>query len=317
MTIKNSLMSSVLLASVAAFPVFAQPAADTQTDVVSPTEEGATGPATGLGSAAGGQGGQGMGDHGGQGGTPTAGQNSQTGTGGNAPGDTTGSPTNVTPILPTPDQPSAIVPDASAPAGTTQGADGSGGIGTPPQPTQVVPEGVEEQQQQSGAGNQQAAPGAAAQITPPEGFELFQDPRTLTADQLTGQTVYSPTEENISSVSDLVLDANGQVAAITLDVGGFLGFGARTVLVPFERVHIFRSGQDNYRVYIDMTREELEAQPEYTPGAEGGTGTYGAADRLGEGFDGGATSTEGVAPMSGDAMAPDTNSPSNQPASQQ
>ncbi|MFD1913028.1 PRC-barrel domain-containing protein [Halodurantibacterium flavum] len=264
MKMKNTLISSVLLASVAAFPGLAQQVqapTDTETDIVSPTEEGVTqGDATGT--------------------TPA-----------NPPGSTA-------PVLPPPDQPSAVTgegadpsvasPGMSSPdpapgdptggtAGSTSIVDPTGGdatatTGETPTPGGGVAEGTAAQPQ-TGAGD--GALAGAQMVSPPDGYEPFSDPRTLTAETLTGQNIYGSDDQNISTVSDLVLDAEGAVVAVIADVGGFLGFGARSVTVPYEELQIFRSGQNDIRVYLPMTQEELEALPEYMPEAEGGTGEFG------------------------------------------
>ncbi|MFC5068061.1 PRC-barrel domain-containing protein [Flaviflagellibacter deserti] len=49
---------------------------------------------------------------------------------------------------------------------------------------------------------------------------------------LLGQTVYNLQNEDIGDIGDLVLDRDGQVAAVVIDVGGFLGIGANEVAVP-------------------------------------------------------------------------------------
>src|SRR5690606_20475353 len=46
------------------------------------------------------------------------------------------------------------------------------------------------------------------------------------ADDLIGTTVYGAGDENVGSIADVILSSDGQVDAVTVDVGGFLGIGA-------------------------------------------------------------------------------------------
>ncbi|MFC7704747.1 PRC-barrel domain-containing protein [Plastorhodobacter daqingensis] len=319
MKMKNTLMSSVLLASVAAFPAVAQQATtETDTDIVSPTEEGAT-----NGSA----------------------MDTTGGTAGGATGGTQDDPTRNTPILPQAEQPTQVSPESTTPGAASPGTNspdpapgdptgGTGGAGTLPDPGPDAASDAEpgaepgtapDAAQGAPDANAPAAttdpvpqapaadlggPTGAAGVTPPDGFEPFDDPRTLTAETLTGQTVYGANDENISSISDLVLEADGSITAVILNVGGFLGFGARDVAVPFEELQIFRSGQDDLRVYLPWTEEQLEAQPEYTPEAEGGTGEYGADGPVpvdGTLGDGGADGLGGGTGATGGETAPAAN----------
>src|SRR5690606_23820031 len=55
------------------------------------------------------------------------------------------------------------------------------------------------------------------------------DLQQISADDLIGSDVYSAQDENIGSVGDVLLTEDGQVDAIVVDVGGFLGMGANEV----------------------------------------------------------------------------------------
>ncbi len=91
------------------------------------------------------------------------------------------------------------------------------------------------------------------------------EPADLTADRLTGARVYGANGEDIGEVDELLSSEDGTtVDKLVVDVGGFLGMGEREVAVTMEELHIMRSddGMD-FRVYMEATQEELEAQPEY------------------------------------------------------
>jgi len=103
-----------------------------------------------------------------------------------------------------------------------------------------------------------------APATPREGFEPVA-PTELTADALTGATVYDRFGDRVSGINELVLSDDGTgIEAVLIDVGGFLGLFTRTVRVDIDQLEIQSDPQnDDVRVYLDMTQEELEALPEY------------------------------------------------------
>jgi hypothetical protein len=99
---------------------------------------------------------------------------------------------------------------------------------------------------------------------PAEGFERV-DLSTITVDELTSAVVYDRFDERVSGISDVLLSGDGStVEAVLIDVGGFLGIGARTVAVSIDQIEIFYDAQANdIRVYLAMTEQELENLPEY------------------------------------------------------
>lgn len=113
-----------------------------------------------------------------------------------------------------------------------------------------------------GDGQSAAATNADGTLTMPEGYsEIGRD--TLTAELLTGADVRDPNDQSIAEVSDLVLSAEGQVTDVVLDVGGFLGIGARSVAIPMDRLTVGQTEGGAVRIWVNMTKEELEALPEY------------------------------------------------------
>ncbi len=68
----------------------------------------------------------------------------------------------------------------------------------------------------------------------------------------------------IGQVNEVVLSSDGQVRALVIGVGGFLGMGSTQVSVGFKELTILsNAAQTELRVYIDATREQVQAQPEY------------------------------------------------------
>ena len=88
----------------------------------------------------------------------------------------------------------------------------------------------------------------------------------ISADNLIGTTVYGADEENIGEISDVILSDDGQIDAIIIDVGGFLGIGAKPVAVGMDNLAFLADEDGDRYLYTDFTKEQLEAQPEYDEG---------------------------------------------------
>lgn len=95
-----------------------------------------------------------------------------------------------------------------------------------------------------------------------DGYDSTQVHELTTAD-VENATVYGRDEENIGSISSLKVGTDGKITDAIIDVGGFLGMGARSVLIPFEQLTVLRetNGSD-VRVHLDTTKEKLEAMPD-------------------------------------------------------
>ncbi|CAN5834564.1 hypothetical protein BH23DEI1_BH23DEI1_22180 [soil metagenome] len=99
---------------------------------------------------------------------------------------------------------------------------------------------------------------------PLDGFERV-DLSTITVDELTSAGVYDRFNERVSGINDVLLSGDGtSVEAVLIDIGGFLGLGARTVAVGVDQMEILYDAQaDDIRVYLNITQDELENLPEY------------------------------------------------------
>ncbi len=98
---------------------------------------------------------------------------------------------------------------------------------------------------------------------PQEGFATVEW-STLTVDQLRSASVYDVNNERVSDIEDVLLGTDDNVEAVLINVGGFLGLGARTVAIPMDQLEI-QGNEDvsDLRVYLAITEEQLEALPEH------------------------------------------------------
>ncbi len=89
----------------------------------------------------------------------------------------------------------------------------------------------------------------------------------LTSENLTGANVYSSEDDDVGTISELILDDQGQITQVIVDIGGFLGIGAKPVALTLDELELLQEDDgEDIRAYAPMTREELEALPEYTAG---------------------------------------------------
>jgi sporulation protein YlmC with PRC-barrel domain len=74
------------------------------------------------------------------------------------------------------------------------------------------------------------------------------------------QDVYSPNNSKIGTISDVLVGQDGQVNALIIGVGGFLGAGEKDVAVNFSSVKETMKDNKSY-LTIDTTKDALKAAP--------------------------------------------------------
>lgn len=87
-----------------------------------------------------------------------------------------------------------------------------------------------------------------------------QDGQTLSSD-LIGMKVVGSNQESIGKVSALIIE-NDQVVGAVLDVGGFLGLGAKKVGVPWNALSVSEI-EGSTVANVTLTKEELADMPEF------------------------------------------------------
>ena len=87
------------------------------------------------------------------------------------------------------------------------------------------------------------------------------DAAELNESNLLDATIYGPNDEEIGTVSH-VHDI-GASSQVIVDVGGFLGIGAKSVAVDTSRLHFMRDEDGDVHATTSMTKDELKALPEH------------------------------------------------------
>ena len=86
---------------------------------------------------------------------------------------------------------------------------------------------------------------------------------TLPVSEYYKEDVYDAHDSKIGDIKDVLLDKSGQVAAVIVGVGGFLGIGEKDVAVPFNGIRVTEKDSKRY-LMMDTTKEALQSAPGYT-----------------------------------------------------
>jgi putative membrane protein len=118
-----------------------------------------------------------------------------------------------------------------------------------------------------------------------------QTPTDWTAEALIGRTVENARGDNLGEVNNVIINEKGDVVAVVIGVGGFLGIGEKNVGVPFDALDFrtvdpaekradetreekgeqktdstaarFDSEHENIHIVLNTTKDDLEAAPAF------------------------------------------------------
>jgi sporulation protein YlmC with PRC-barrel domain len=80
----------------------------------------------------------------------------------------------------------------------------------------------------------------------------------MRASKVIGADVYDLHNQKIGDVQDLVLDKDGRVANVVVDVGSFLGMGGKNVAIKMSDIKT-----DHNRLTLDRTKDQLKQTAAY------------------------------------------------------
>lgn len=83
----------------------------------------------------------------------------------------------------------------------------------------------------------------------------------LTSSNLEGATIYGPDDEKIGSVAHT--HGSGASIQVVIDVGGFLGIGAKPVAVSASELDFMRDDDGTVHAVTTWTKDKLKALPEH------------------------------------------------------
>ena len=108
---------------------------------------------------------------------------------------------------------------------------------------------------------------AGSMMAPDAGSEMALTPvapADISADKLIGANIQTANAENIATIDDVLLGADGSVESVVAQFGGFLGFGSNKVLLTLDEIEVLQDEAGTFVVQTDLTPESLEGRPEYT-----------------------------------------------------
>jgi sporulation protein YlmC with PRC-barrel domain len=84
-------------------------------------------------------------------------------------------------------------------------------------------------------------------------------PGQIRVTQMDGAAVHDPEGKNIGDIKDVILDKEGKVAAVVLDVGSFLGMGGKYVAISMNDLKVDFDNNNKPKFSVDMTKDQLKA----------------------------------------------------------
>ena len=84
----------------------------------------------------------------------------------------------------------------------------------------------------------------------------------LAEDEVIGKDVVNMTDEEVGTISDLVMDQNQKLVGVVLSVGGFLGIGDKWVAIPVDQIE-FPTAEEPARLLAAVTEEQLKNAPDF------------------------------------------------------
>jgi len=85
----------------------------------------------------------------------------------------------------------------------------------------------------------------------------------IAASKLIGSEAYGTDDSDIGEVSDIVFDAKGDIDAVVVDVGGFLGIGEKPVALNFDNLNVRTDESGNLQVSVNATKDQLDKAPAF------------------------------------------------------
>lgn len=102
---------------------------------------------------------------------------------------------------------------------------------------------------------------AAPQTTPPEAaIEPAAGIPGMRASEIIGASVNAPDGTNIGEISEVIVQSNGSINGVVVDVSGFLGMGEKPVLLGWNDLS-FAGNADDVVVSTALSKEQLSSLP--------------------------------------------------------
>jgi sporulation protein YlmC with PRC-barrel domain len=84
------------------------------------------------------------------------------------------------------------------------------------------------------------------------------------ANKLIRLQVYDRQNKQVGEIDDLVLARDGKIDAAVIGVGRFMGLDEKQVAVTYGALNTRRTGENELKVTLDVTKEKLESAPAFS-----------------------------------------------------
>jgi PRC-barrel domain len=97
------------------------------------------------------------------------------------------------------------------------------------------------------------------------GFVQRQQASEWRGSKLIGASVYGPDNNSIGEINDVLVSDNGNISAVVVGVGGFLGVGEKDVALPFSALDVKRKADSSAidKITVSYTKEQLKDAPKF------------------------------------------------------
>lgn len=103
-----------------------------------------------------------------------------------------------------------------------------------PEPQQLAANEPKPQQQQQQPAQPQAQPHQTSNTSGPPQNSIA----TLQRSDIVGKELYDSSGKEVAQIQDVKTSPDGKIAAVEIDMGGFLGIGARRIAVPVDKLEL-------------------------------------------------------------------------------
>ena len=145
-----------------------------------------------------------------------------------------------------------------------EGAEATAQGEQPAQPTETEqPPVTAEEQPAEGPAEEELA--EEEEATPPADMtfiEVQDEAQFLAEDEVIGKDVVNAADEEVGTITDLVMDQEQKLVGVVLSVGGFLGIGEKWVAIPVEEID-FPTDEQPARLLVAVTEEQLKNAPDF------------------------------------------------------
>lgn len=97
---------------------------------------------------------------------------------------------------------------------------------------------------------------------------MMQSENTVLASSLIGTRVTGGDGEGTAEISDVIMKTDGTIEGIVVSVGGFLGIGAHSVAVKWDKVQLQEQPDGTTKLNLAATRDDLKAAEKFKSKAD-------------------------------------------------